>query len=113
MYKVTADLIWLLHFCVLVVALFGWLFPQLWYLYTATLLAVLVSNIFLDHCFLSKWEFDLRKLVNPKIDYDYKYTSYYTYNLTKGYLSRSFLRWAGLSFTSLSLVINLYFRFFF
>jgi len=93
--------------------MFGWLFPEIWYLYILVLVSVLISNILWDYCFLSKWEFDLRRKINPRLEYDYTYTSYYTYNLTRGHLSRDFLRWAGLAFTSLSLVINIYFKYFF
>ena len=112
-YKLAADAIWLLHFCVVAIALFGWLIPQIWYLYMLVLASVMTSNIFLDYCLLSKWEFDLRKKINPELEYDYAYNSYYTYNLTKGYLSRNFLRNVGLGFTSISLIINLYFAYIF
>jgi hypothetical protein len=111
LYRITADIIWLVHFLVVVLVLFGWLVPNLWYLYMAVLVGTLVSEFLLSYCFLSKWEFDLRKKVNPKLDYDFTYASYYTYRLTQGHLSPRFLGRAGILFTSLSLVINLYFRF--
>ena len=60
---------------------------------------------------LSKWEFDLRKKLNPQLDYEYAYSSYYTYRLTHGFFSARFLAQAGIVFTTLSLVLNLYFRF--
>ncbi|MBP9717348.1 MAG: DUF2784 family protein [Candidatus Pacebacteria bacterium] len=113
MYRLFADTIWLFHFVVVAIALFGWIIPQIWYLYMCVLASVLTSNILLDYCFLSKWEFDLRKKTSPSLSYDFTYTSYYTYNLTKGYLSKNFLRWTGLGFTSLSLAINLYFVYFY
>lgn len=107
--NLVADVIWLLHFFVVIIALFGWLIPEIWYVYIFVLTSVLISNIIFEYCFLSRWEFNLRRKINPMLEYDYAYTSYYTYNLTKGFLSKDFLRWAGLSFTSASLVINLYF----
>jgi hypothetical protein len=112
-YRLLADSIWLLHFFVVAICLFGWLLPGIWHVYIFVLASVLASNILWSHCFLSKWEFDLRKMIDPRLRYDYAYTSYYTYNVTKGYLSRDFLRWAGLGFTSVSLVINLYFKYLF
>lgn len=113
LYRFLADSIWVLHFFIVAIALFGWVVPDIWYLYMLVLVSILVSNILWNYCFLSKWEFGLRKLINPKLEYDYTYTSYYTYNLTRGYLSQSFLRWAGLGYTSLSLIINIYFKYFF
>lgn len=104
-----ADAIWLFHTFVLVVALFGWLWPAIHTFYILVLALALLSNIFLGYCFLSKWEFDLRKRANPKLRYDYPYTSYYTYRLTRGRLSRRFLRLTVFFFTSISLLINFIF----
>lgn len=110
-YRISADAIWLIHFLVVVLVLFGWLVPSLWYVYMAVLAGALLSELLLNYCFLSKWEFDLRKKINPGLDYDYSYTSYYTYKLTRQHLSTRFLARAGIVFTSFSLAINLYFRF--
>jgi hypothetical protein len=112
-YRLLADSIWALHLLVVLTVLFGWLFPEWWHWYVSVLVAVLVSNVLWNYCLLSKWEFNLRKMIDPKVQYDHTYTSYYTYNLTRSYLSKYFLRWAGLGFTSLSLVISVYFRYFF
>lgn len=101
----------MLHFFVVVVTLFGWLVSYIRPLYIGILVSVLVSNIFLKYCFLSKWEYDLRRRANANIEYDFIYTSYYTHYLTKGYLSRDFLRWVGLGFTSVSLLIVIYFAY--
>jgi hypothetical protein len=109
--RLGADCIWLLHFLVVVVVLFGWTVPRIEALYAFTLISVLLSNIWWDYCFLSKWEFDLRRFAEPELDYDYTYTSYYTHKLTRGHLSKNFLRWTGLGFTTASLVIYLCFAF--
>ena len=101
-YKIAADLI-----------LFGWFFHSLWYVYMITLAGALISELVWSYCFLSKWEFNLRKKVNPNINYDYSYTSYYTHKITRQHLSPRFLARLGILFTSLSLVINLYFKFLF
>lgn len=110
LYRIGADFVWLVHFFVVILVLFGWLIPSLWYVYMATLAGALLSEVWLSYCFLSKWEFDLRKKVNPALNYDYSYTSYYTYKLTHQRLSTRFLARMGIIFTSLSLAINLYFR---
>jgi Protein of Unknown function (DUF2784) len=112
-YRLLADTIWIIHFCVVMIALFGWLVPQIFYLYLLILLCVLLSNIFLHYCILSKWEYELRRKINPDLEYEFSYSSYYTYRITNGYLSKDFLRYTGLWFPALSLVINLYFAYFF
>lgn len=112
-YRIGADTIWLIHFGVVCIALFGWLLPQIWFLYLAVLVGTLISTSTLGYCVLSKWEFDLRKKLNPTLVYDYMYSSYYTYRLTGGYISNAFLARGGVVFAALSLAINLYFRFFY
>ena len=109
LYKIGADIVWLMHFFVVVVALFGWLVPSIWSMYMATLAGTFLSTSTLGYCILSKWEYALRKKADPHLAYDFSYTSYYTYRLTKGHLSSRFLAHTGLVFVSLSLMINLYF----
>jgi hypothetical protein len=111
LHRIAADGIWLFHLGVVVLVLFGWLVPELWGLYIMTLGGTLLSELILNYCFLSKWEFDLRKKINPEIDYDYSYASYYTYKLTHRHLSTRFLARTGIVFTSVSTLINLYFRY--
>jgi len=105
-YKVGADIIWLAHFLVVCIALFGWLVPSIWLIYIAVLVGTLISTLRLGFCILSKWEYDLRKRVDPKINYDFTYASFYTYRLTQGRLSGHFLAKAGVIFVSLSLAIQ-------
>ena len=110
-YRVGADLVWCLHFVVVALALFGWLWPQLWLAYIAVLTGTLISTLSYGYCILSKWEYDLRKKSSSPITYDFSYASYYTYRLTHGYLSNTFLARAGVLFAASSLIINLYFRY--
>ncbi len=110
-YRIGADSIWFLHFAVVCVALFGWLAPSIWFAYVAVLAGTLISTLTLGYCILSKWEYDLRQKVNPSVTYDFIYSSYYTYRLTRGYLSSTFLARAGVIFTGVSLTITLYFRY--
>jgi len=113
LYRFAADFIWIVHFFVVVIVLFGWLVPSFWFVYIAVVTGALISELLLNYCFLSKWEFDLRKKINQKLNYDYSYTSYYTYKLTHQHLSGRFLARAGIVFTTFSLVVNLYFKFLF
>lgn len=109
--RFAADLLFMFHFAVVLILLFGWLFPSLWYLYMLILLATLLSELLLGFCFLSKWEFLLRKKMNPDLDYKYSFSSYYTYKLTQQRLSEKFVQIAAVVFLSSSLVLNLYFHF--
>jgi hypothetical protein len=111
LYRIVADVIWMTHLLVVLIVLFGWAVSALWYVYMAVLLGTLLSLLTFRCCFLSKWEYDLRKKIDPSLAYDYFYASYYTYRLTAGRLSPQFLARAGMVFTSVSLVINVYFRF--
>jgi len=110
-YRIAADTVFALHGIVLLVVIFGWLFPALWYWYMAVLILTLISEFTFGYCILSKWEFVLQHKSDPTVEYDYRFASYYTYRLTKGYLSNRFLSIAGNTFLIASLVINLYFKF--
>ncbi len=112
-YRLGADAIWILHFLVVLIILFGWTTPSIWPLYMFVLASMLVSELMLSYCILSKWEFNLRKKANRALKYDFSYSSYYTYRLTQGRLSPWFLRHVGMGFTSASLFINLYFAYLF
>ncbi len=111
LYKRTAaDCIFAFHCAVVLIIGFGWLVPQIWPLYMSTLVITLISELALGYCFLSKWEFDLRKQLDPSVDYDYGFSSFYTYRLTRHRLSKRFIQYAGTSFLLGSLLINLYMR---
>ncbi len=110
--RIAADTVFLIHAGVVVIVMFGWLVPSFWYFYMLVLLATLCSEIFFSYCILSQWEFALRKKIDPLLDYEYEFASYYTYRITQGRLSGSFLRSAGTLFAALSLVINVSFRLF-
>ncbi len=110
LYKIAADSIWLVHFAVVCIALFGWLVPSFWVIYLGVLIGTLISTLTLGYCILSKWEFDLRKKLNPALTYNFSYASYYTYRLTQGHLSSRFLARTGVIFCAASLLIYAYFH---
>ena len=109
--KLTANLIFVLHFAVVLVLFLGWIIPQLWYLYVSLIGLTLISEFTFGYCLLSKWEFDLRKSIDPSLNYDYSFSSYYTYKLTQKHLSSRFVSGVGTSFLVVSLVFALLFRF--
>ena len=113
-HKVAADAIFLVHAMIFVTVLFGWAVPDIRFLYMLLLVAVLLSDLFLGYCILSKWEFNLRKKFNPSINYNYSWTSYYTFRLyEKTQLPDAFWKRASAFFLIGSLAINMYFRYFF
>src|SRR3989344_8629820 len=95
MYNIGANLLFIFHFLVVVIISFGWLISSIWYVYMATLIITFFSEVILGYCFLSKWEFSLRKKINPEVNYDYSFTSFYTYKLTQHRLSTTFIARAG------------------
>jgi hypothetical protein len=112
-HRIVAELILGLHIFAVFLILFGWALPDMWWLYMSALVGTLVSDAIFGYCILSKWEFDLRKKYNPATDYDFSWTSYYTYKLTNVHISNRFYRIVAFTFLPLSIVINLYFKFLF
>ena len=75
-----------------------------------TLLALtLFSELLFGYCVVSKWEFELRKKLNPNIHYDYSWSTFYTYKLTNKRISDEFLNRAAIVFLVSSILINLHF----
>ncbi len=110
MVRIVADLLFFLHGVVLFVILFGWAFASIWLLYVVTLVHTLLSLLVFGYCILSKWEFDLRKKLNPALHYDYSFVTFYTYKFTEKHISKSFVKNVGFIFLTLSLFFAFYFR---
>jgi hypothetical protein len=108
---IAAVVVFLVHCVVLGLLLFGWFVPELrpavYVLATITLL----QDIFLGYCILSRWEFSLRRMLNPKLRYNYTFTSYYTYKLTRQRIRTNFLRYVGIAYLGSFLLISLVFTF--
>lgn len=51
-------------------------------------------------------------MIDPKIRYDYNFTTYYTYKLTHRRISTRFIQIAGTIFLATSIALSVYFRFF-
>lgn len=111
-YRTAAELVFLFHFgLVLLVVFFGWYVPSLWPWYTVALVATLISDLTFGCCILSKWEFDLRKKINPQTNYDYTWATHYTYKLTNHRMSNKLFERIATLFLVVSLANNLYFHF--
>ena len=113
LYRILADLIFIIHGILFVLILFGFLYPTWWNWYMLTLVMVLISDLIFGYCILSKWEFQLRKRVNPKVNYDFDWTSYYLHKITDSYISKQFYYRAAITYLILCIGINLYFKFIF
>ena len=110
-HRIFANILFFVHCILFGVVLVGYLFPRLWYLYMACLSLALLSDVIFGYCLLTKWEFLLRKKWNPDTNYNYNFASYYTYKLTNGRVRDDFYRWAAVIFLGLSILLSLYFRF--
>lgn len=112
-YRIGADVIFLLHLLLVLLVVFGWATPNLWWIYMSALVATLISDLYFGYCILSKWEFDLRKRVNPATTYNYSWTTFYTYKFTNQRISDTFYKKASVVTLVLCIAINLYFKFLF
>jgi hypothetical protein len=110
-YKIGANVIFILHLILVLLVIFGWAIPTMLTIYMAALVATLASDIVFGYCILSKWEFNLRKKLNPLLDYNYTWTTFYTYKLTNHRISDNFYKLAAIIALVLSIGINLYFKF--
>jgi hypothetical protein len=110
---IAANALFLFHCAILAIIFFGFLVPSIWLVYMAVMSITLLLDIILGYCILSKWEFDIRKKLNPHLNYDYSFSSYYTYKLSRKRISEIFIERVGFFFLVSSLIINIAFRFFY
>jgi hypothetical protein len=111
--RILADGIFLVHAALFPIVLFGWLLPSMWYIYMGIMAVTLFSALTFGYCLLSKWEFDVRRHIDPTIDYDYAWTAYYVHRFTQKHLSEIFWIRASVVFLVGSLGVNIYFHYFF
>lgn len=72
-------------------------------MYIVTLVATLISEVTLGYCFLSEWEFRLRKKARPDLEYDSTFLSYYFYRLSGINIPAVYIRYPAIAFLVLSL----------
>lgn len=103
-----ANVVVLVHVLIVAILLTGWSSTTpLYFLYLLTLIATLVSETVLGHCFLTKWEFMLRKQEDPRLKYDYSFLSYYGHVFFQKRVSKQFVRTAALFYLWISLFLNI------
>jgi hypothetical protein len=107
-YTIFANLIFIFHVFVVLTILFDWLYPQYRFIYLSTLILTLISEAILGCCILTKWEFDLRKKLEPSLDYDYGFVTYYGYKFFNINIPRKYVKYPAIVFLVVSIIINLW-----
>lgn len=106
-YYLLANLIFVLHTVVVFVVIFGWHFKSLHWVYLIVLSLTLISEIIFGCCIFTKWEFDLRKKIEPTLNYDYTFVSYYAYKLLHINIPGRYIRYPAIIFLIVSILLVL------
>lgn len=112
-YRIIADSIFLIHTLIFIIVFFGGLFPHYQNFYLFMLIITLVSDLLFGYCLVSEWEYYFRKKIDPKINYDFSWTIHYLHKITNKHISPIFYKYLTFLFLTISIIIQLYFRFFF
>ena len=86
-----ANLVFLVHCVVVFIIVFGWAFEKLNIIYPIVLFITLILEIIFGYCILTEVEFRLRKKIEPSLNYDYSFLTYYMYRIYNLKISRRFL----------------------
>ncbi|KND48706.1 MAG: hypothetical protein AB198_00090 [Parcubacteria bacterium C7867-003] len=70
LYLTLANIIFLFHLTFVFIVSLGWLIPSMFYIFLVSLIAAVLSEVFLGYCFLTRWEFDLRRKIYPSQEFD-------------------------------------------
>lgn len=104
-FTLLANAIFLFHVALVAIILFGWMLPSA-LVYRMALIVTLLSELLLGYCPLTKWEFSVRKILNPGLDYDYSFFGYYGHKIAQQHISPKLIRYLAIIFLSLSLVTS-------
>ena len=113
LYRAGADVLFIIHFVWIMLGMFAWAVPELWYVYLVVVITTLISYAGFKNCALTRWEFGLRRRAGQRLDYSSDWIPYYTYKLGGSKISDKFLLRAAVFFLVSTLVLNLYFHHFF
>lgn len=69
-YHAIADIVFITHLLLVVLVAIGWIFPTLFYFSLTTMFLTVLSELIFGYCVLSKWEFGIRRKLNPTKEYD-------------------------------------------
>ncbi len=87
-----AELIFFSHALAVCIVAFGWAVPSLYPIHLVILFGGSILQLVLGHCFLSRWEFALRKRLNPDIAYDSAYLTHYAQLIFGNQIRPEFMR---------------------
>ena len=105
-YILLANSLFILHVTVVFVIVFGWHYPALRNLNLIVVSLTLLSEIILGYCILTKWEFVLRKKLEPNLNYDSGFMSYYFYKLLKIDISAKKIKYPAIVILVIVLILN-------
>jgi hypothetical protein len=106
--KILANGILFVHALVVFIILFGWRFDKFSWVYISILSITFFTQLFLGYCFLTRWEFNLRKKLDPTLDYDSSFLSWYMYKYSNIHIPTKGIKYVSLAFLFISIVIFLY-----
>jgi hypothetical protein len=70
LYIFVADIIFVIHFLLVLSVVFSWLFPKLFVYFLVLWTFTFISEILFGRCVLTNWEFDLRRKIFPDSKYE-------------------------------------------
>ncbi|MFA7216583.1 MAG: DUF2784 family protein [Candidatus Paceibacterota bacterium] len=77
-YLFSANLIFVVHFLLVLVVAFGWLIPgKFFYVFLTFFVLTFISEIAFGYCALTKIEFDLRRRIDPDKKFDKSCIAHY------------------------------------
>src|SRR5574340_1079932 len=103
--QILANIVFLIHLILVIIILFGWYFPSIKYIYLLSLVLTLISEAVFGYCVLTKWEFDLRKKLEPDLKYNYSFVSYYAYKYLGINPPEKLIKYLAIVFLSLSIIL--------
>ncbi len=104
-YQILANLVFIVHLILVLVILFGWYITKIKYIYLWSLILTLISEVVFGFCLLTKWEFDLRKKIDPNLKYDYSFVSYYAYKYLGINPPKKLIKYLALIFLITSIIL--------
>ncbi len=100
------NFLFISHFAFVIIIFFGWAFPNIQFLYILVLSGTLLCWVILGYCPITKWEFNIRRKYEPNLNYRNEYLEYYFSKFFKVNIPVSFIRFYGILFIILSLLIS-------
>ena len=107
LYKILANILFVLHIILGLIFLFGWLYPHYRFLYLILLISWPLSWIVLGYCPLTKWELWFRKRLDPSIDTNREFIQYYALRFLNIRLASRNIYIVGLIVFGILLILSL------